>query len=90
MAIEVITKDDLQQFRMQLINDIKDLIGSSQRTAETTMDKKWLRNAEVKKILNISSNTIQRLRISGKLRSTKIGGIHYYRYSDIEEMMNND
>lgn len=84
MAIEVVTKDDLQQFRMQLINDIKLLIGSP----EKTLDKQWLKNAEVKKILNISSNTIQRLRIAGKLRSSKIGGVHYYRYADIEKMLN--
>ena len=86
MAIEVVTKDDLQQFRMQLINDIKLLIGSP----EKTLDKQWLKNAEVKKILNISSNTIQRLRITGKLKSSKIGGIHYYRYADIEKMMNKE
>ena len=84
MAIEVVTKDDLQQFRMQLINDIKLLIGSP----EKTLDKQWLKNAEVKKILNFSSNTIQRLRIAGKLRSSKIGGVHYYRYADIEKMLN--
>ena len=84
MAIEVVTKDDLQQFRMQLINDIKLLIGSP----EKTLDKQWLKNAEVKKILNISSITIQRLRIAGKLRSSKIGGVHYYRYADIEKMLN--
>ena len=86
MAIEVVTKEDLQQFRMQLINDIRQLIGSP----EKTLDKQWLKNAEVKKILNISSNTVQRLRISGKLRSNKIGGIHYYRYADIEKMMNKE
>ena len=86
MAIEVVTKDDLQQFRIQLINDIKQLIGSPEKTS----DKQWLKNAEVKKILNISSNTIQRLRITGKLRSSKIGGIHYYRYADIEKMMNKE
>ena len=84
MAIEVVTKDDLQQFRFQLNNDIKLLIGSP----EKTLDKQWLKNAEVKKILNISSNTIQRLRIAGKLRSSKIGGVHYYRYADIEKMLN--
>ena len=86
MAIEVVTKEDLQQFRMQLINDIRQLIGSP----EKTFDKQWLKNAEVKKLLNISSNTVQRLRISGKLRSNKIGGIHYYRYADIEKMMNKE
>ena len=86
MAIEVLTKDDLQQFRIQLLNDIRNLL----KPSESKLVKPWLRNSEVRKLLNISSNTVQRLRISGKLRSSKVGGIHYYRYEDIERMLNKD
>ena len=85
MAIEVITKEDLEKFRIQLLNDLRQLITRS----ETKPAKRWLKNSELKKLLNISSNTIQRLRIAGKLRSNKIGGIHYYRYEDIENLLNN-
>ncbi len=86
MAIEVITKEDLQQFRMQLIDDLKQLLTPQ----EAKLVKPWLKNAEVRKLLNISSNTMQRLRIAGKLRSSKVGGIHYYRYEDIEKLLNSD
>lgn len=86
MAIEMITKEDLQQFRMELINDFRQLLAPH----EAKSFKPWLKNAEVRKLLNISANTIQRLRISGKLRSSKVGGIHYYRYEDIEKLMNNN
>lgn len=86
MAIEVITKEDLQEFRLQLINDIRQLIKPSKEKSV----KPWLKNSEVKKLLNISSNTVQRLRISGKLQSSKVGGIHYYRYEDIEKLLNSD
>ena len=86
MAIEVITREDLQQFRTQLINDLKELLIPK----EAKLVKPWLRNSEVKKLLNISANTIQRLRIAGKLPSSKVGGIHYYRYEDIEKLMNSD
>jgi hypothetical protein len=57
---------------------------------ETKLIKPWLKNSEVRKLLNISSNTIQRLRIAGKLRSSKVGGIHYYRYEDIDNLLNSD
>ena len=57
---------------------------------EAKLIKPWLKNAEVKRLLGISSNTIQRLRIAGKLRSTKVGGVHYYRYEDIEKLLNSD
>jgi hypothetical protein len=86
MGLEVITKEDLQQFRAQLINDLRELL----MPKEAKLVKPWLRNSEVMKLLNISANTVQRLRIAGKLRSNKVGGIHYYRYEDIEKLLNSD
>ena len=86
MAMEVITKEDLQEFRVQLINDIKQLI----KPSEAKLVKPWLKNSEVRQLLNISSNTVQRLRIAGKLRSSKVGGVHYYRYEDIEKLLSGD
>ena len=86
MAIEVITKEDLQEFRVQLLNDIRQLLAPK----EGKLIKPWLKNAEVRKLLGISANTIQRLRVAGKLRSTKVGGVHFYRYEDIEKLMNSD
>ena len=86
MATEVVTKEDLQEFRLQLLNDIRQLM----ERPEGKLVKPWLKNTEVKTLLGISSNTLQRLRIAGKLRSTKVGGVHYYRYEDIEKLLNND
>jgi hypothetical protein len=86
MESEVVTKEDLKDFRNKLLDDIGKLIMPSQ----AKLVKPWLKNSEVRKLLNISSNTIQRLRVSGKLKSTKVGGIHYYRYEDIEKLLNNN
>ncbi len=86
MAIEVITKEDLQEFKMQLLEDIRRLLAPP----DAKLVKPWLKNLEVRKLLGVSSNTLQRLRIAGKLRSTKVGGIHYYRYEDIEKLLNSD
>ena len=86
MAIEVVTKEDLQEFRIQLLNDIRQLILPKEMKAP----KPWIKNSEVRRLLTISSNTLQRLRVSGKLHSTKIGGSHYYRYEDIEKLLNNE
>lgn len=86
MEIEVVTKEDLNDFRKKLLDDIIKLIMPSQ----AKLLKPWLKNTEVRKLLNISSNTIQRLRVSGKLRSSKVGGIHFYRYEDIEKLLNDN
>ena len=83
MAVEIVTMEQLQVFRLQLLSDIRQLLqGMTQK-----QQNEWLRNADVKKALKISSNTVQRLRISGKLRSSKIGGVHYYRLEDIEKLL---
>jgi hypothetical protein len=38
-------------------------------------------------LLKVSSNTVQRLRIAGKLKSSKVGGFHYYRLEDVEKLL---
>lgn len=83
MAIEIVTKEDLQQFKVQLLSDIKQLV--MPRLAQPV--KPWLKNSEVRKMLGISSNTIRKLRLSRVLRHSRIGGIYYYRYEDIEKLL---
>lgn len=85
MNVEMITKEDLQIFRLQLLKDLKDLLKPKQNNS-----KEWLRSSEVRKMLNISPGTLQSFRINGKLKPSKIGGIHFYRYSDIEKILSSD
>ncbi|WDF55902.1 helix-turn-helix domain-containing protein [Mucilaginibacter sp. KACC 22063] len=84
MAIEIITKDDLDAFRQTLLNDIRELLSNGEKS-ETI---EWLRCADVRKLLKISTGTIQNLRITGKLKSQKVGGIHFYSLRDIQNMVN--
>jgi len=82
MAIEVITREDLIEFRQQLLKDLKDLLNI---TAENK--KKWIKSPEVRKMLAISIGTLQNLRLNGTLAYTKIGGIIYYDHEDIEKLL---
>ena len=82
MSVEVITREDLQIFRQNLLNDIKSLLGKSGPQV-----KEWLKAVEVRKLLNISSGTLSTLRVTRKLRYSKIGGTYYYRYQDIQKML---
>lgn len=82
MAISIITKEDLQQFKIELLDAIKELLKSN--TAE---QKLWLRTSEVKKLLNVSSGTLQNLRINGTLSYSKIGGTLYYNSKDINKLL---
>jgi len=83
MPAQIITTDDLRDFKVELIDEIRNLI-SEQKTSVT---KKWMKSVEVRKLLNISSGTLQTLRINGTLPYTKIGGTNYYNVSDIEVLL---
>jgi hypothetical protein len=83
MAVQIITLEDLNEFRSQLLNDLKEIIQSKPQQA-----KQWLKSNEVRKLLNISAGTLQNLRINGTLSYTKIGGIMYYNHSDIDKLLN--
>jgi hypothetical protein len=82
MSEEVITKEDLQNFRMQLLNDIKQVIHSIQPEEKP----EWVKSGEVRKILHVSPNTLQNLRINGKLHPKKISGSWYYCLSEIKAL----
>ena len=82
MAVNIITQEDLQNFKKELIEEIKNLFHF-----KTTEQKLWLKSAEVKELLKISSGTLQTLRINGTLRYSKVGGTLYYNYQDIEKLL---
>lgn len=83
MQIEILTREELQKFKSELIEEIKQTI----RIDETVTNKQFLRSAEVRKLLKISSGTLQNLRIKGILPYEKIGGIFYYAHADIVQLL---
>ena len=84
MSVEIVTKDDLEVFRSRLIVDIKQLLNGKKQDS-----KEWLKSLEVRTMLKVSHGTLQSLRISGKLKYSKIGGTYYYWYEDIIDLLEN-
>lgn len=82
MAVEIITREDLDEFRALLLNDLKEILQS-----KPEQTKQWLKSNEVRKILNISAGTLQNLRINGTITYTKIGGILYYASADLDKLL---
>lgn len=82
MAVQIITQEDLTEFRLTLLQDLKDLL-----TKNGQSEKKWLKSKEVRTLLNISPGTLQTLRINGTLTYTKVGGIIYYDQLDIDKLL---
>jgi uncharacterized membrane-anchored protein YjiN (DUF445 family) len=86
MAATIITTEDLLEFKIDLLDEIKKIIQSQ----TSTQTKKWLKSTEVRKLLNISAGTLQNLRINGTLSYTKIGGTIYYENQDIDKLLENN
>ena len=85
MAIEVITREDLNEFRTLLLSDLNAMFNSKPQ-----QQKQWLKSSEVRKLLNISLGTLQNIRINRTITYTKIGGIIYYANSDLEKLLENN
>ena len=82
MNVELITREDLRDFKNELLNELKQIMQPGQ-----VQTKKWLKSSEVRKMLNISPGTLQNLRINGTLRFTKIGSIMYNKLEDINKVL---
>jgi hypothetical protein len=82
MAIEVLTKEDLNQFKSELFAQLSQLLVATPQNKQ-----KWLKSKEVLELLTISPGTLQNLRINGTLTFTKIGGTIYYDQDDINKIL---
>ena len=83
MPTSIITTDDLREFKMELLDDIKNLLAKQSKGRL----KKYLKSSEVMDLLQVSPGTLQNLRINGTLPYTKVGGIIYYDAEEIQKVM---
>lgn len=87
MTYEIITKEDLQKFRLQLLEDLSRMLSG---VVQPPQNKEWLRSSEVRKMLGISHGTLQNLRVRNVLPYRRVGGLMYYKYNDILKLLEGD
>lgn len=83
MPSEIITTDDLREFKTELLTEFRKLL----KEHHGQPSKKWLKSYEVKKMLGISPGTLQNMRINGTIPFTKMGGILFYDSEDIRKIL---
>jgi hypothetical protein len=83
MPTQIITTEDLREFKIELLNDLNELI----KITASGLNKKYLKSNEIKKVLNLSPTTLQNLRDNGTLPYTKIGGVIFYNIDDVNKVM---
>ena len=83
MPSEIITTDDLREFKTELLTEFRKML----KEHHGQPSKKWLKSYEVKKMLGISPGTLQNMRINGTIPFTKMGGILFYDSEDIRKIL---
>lgn len=83
MAVEILTTDDLYEFKLELLEEMKKVIQS----LKPQEPKRYLKSSEVMELLSISPGTLQNLRLNGTLPFSKIGGIILYEEKEIERVL---
>jgi len=82
MGLEVLTENDLENFRTRLLSDIEGLLNMKR-------PKKWLKTNEVMELLDMSEVTLQTLRNRKQIPFKKLGGICYYNAEELDEFLTN-
>jgi predicted DNA-binding transcriptional regulator AlpA len=83
MATAIITTDDLYEFKMELMEEIRQLF----QEYNNHSTRKWMRTSEVLKLLGMSPSTLQNLRLNGTIPYTKIGRSLFYDYNEIMQVL---
>jgi hypothetical protein len=78
---QLITKKDLLDFSTLLLAEVKIQLDKTEKP------KTWLKSSEVRQLLKISAGTLQNLRINGTLSYTRVGGIIFYKYEEIQKIL---
>ena len=82
MSLEIITKTDFNDFKLELRDLILEILNNSQ-----PFKKEILSNEELMELLNVSSSTLRKYRVTGKLTYSKVDGLIYYEYKDIQNFI---
>jgi hypothetical protein len=79
---QLLTVGDLETFKTDLLTEIAGIVKNT--SGQTT--KRWLKAAEVRKLLGLSPNTLKNLRNNGTLPYTQLGGVFYFDYNDLQKV----
>ncbi|MDP9962244.1 DNA-binding protein [Chryseobacterium lathyri] len=93
MEISLLTKEDLQEFKIQLLLDIERIFDEKLQPTRSTpkdIDPEWIRSKSVRAFMNISPATLQNLRVTGKVKFKKVLGSYYYNLDDLKKLFENE
>jgi hypothetical protein len=81
MKIDLVTEEHFNKFKAEMIAAMTDLIQNERQP------RQWLKGAEVKELLQISTTKLTDLRVNGALTFTLYGNMYYYDINSVYEQM---
>lgn len=87
---EIITKEDLKQFGLLLLDNMRTIIRESNNGITEVLQPEWLKSKAVRKLLDISAGSVQNLRVSQKVRFKKVLGSYYYNKEDLLKLFSDE
>lgn len=87
---EIVTKEDLRQFGLLLVDKIQVLFKDKDSGRKETLEPEWIKSKSVRKLLDISAGSVQNLRTSQKVRFKKVLGSYYYNKEDLQKLFDDD
>jgi hypothetical protein len=86
MAVEIVTKEDLQVLKMQLIAEFKAIL-AAQIKGVSEQGGEGYKTKDARRILGCSINKLVSLRVARKIRWKKVGGTVYYNREDVRRLV---
>ncbi|MGF6850203.1 hypothetical protein QFZ51_005438 [Chitinophaga sp. W3I9] len=88
MKNDTVTQQDLENLKNEILKEIETL-GKLLDYISSMFNplRQWLKSYEVRDMMGISEGTLQNMRNNGTLAHRKVGGLMYYKYSDILKLM---
>ena len=89
MAANIITSEDLEEFKWELLANIKAYLDKREAKKENQQpeEKVWIKSHQVQRMLGISPGTLQTLRLNGTIPYSKVGGVLFYNKADIARIL---
>lgn len=89
MAAEIITKEDLENFKEEIFKEMKTLLEQLNIVQlEKDLDQVFLRSHSVESMLKLSPSKLQNLRLNGTIPFFKLKGVIFYNKKDVIEALN--
>ena len=100
MAMEILTRDDLDKFKQQFFEEFfeefRTCLKENEENKTTPANdvvvqkenpKKWLKTVDVLKMLKIAPSTLLLKRVNGEIPYTRIGNTLFYDNDDIQTIL---